>query len=171
MSASHDSIANCGDPGFAGVGFLLGLAHRARRRSWEAALADLGLTAPQAAVLRLVAARSGSGVRHLSRLLGTDPMNTHRISETLIAADLCYGQADPRDARRRPLYATAKGFALAKEVSVRASQEETRLLAAIGRRHYDALRQGLEALLADAVAEEPARTQLRQERRLRRARG
>ena len=50
-----------------GVGFLLGVAHRARRRAWEAELADLDLTAPQAAVLRRIAAQPGSGVRRLAR--------------------------------------------------------------------------------------------------------
>ena len=50
-----------------GVGFLLGVAHRARRRAWEADLADLDLTAPQAAVLRRIAAQPGSGVRRLAR--------------------------------------------------------------------------------------------------------
>ena len=50
-----------------GVGFLLGVAHRARRRAWEADLADLDLTAPQAAVLRRIAAQPGIGVRRLAR--------------------------------------------------------------------------------------------------------
>ncbi|MDA8147552.1 MAG: hypothetical protein M0Z93_02080 [Actinomycetota bacterium] len=54
------------DPAPQGVGFLLDVAHWARRRAWEASLADLGLAAPQAAVLRLVGARPGSGVRRLA---------------------------------------------------------------------------------------------------------
>src|SRR5579875_1695760 len=83
--------------GLEGVGFLLGAAHRARRRQWEACLADLGLTAPQAAVLRLITGEPGRGVRHLARRLGTDPMNAQRIVETLVADGLCQIRRDPAD--------------------------------------------------------------------------
>jgi DNA-binding MarR family transcriptional regulator len=130
-----------------GIGFLLGAAHRARRRAWEADLGDLGLTAPQAALLRLIAARPGSGVRHLARDLGTDPMNVQRIAETLIAAGFCEARRDPRDARRRPLYATCSGSRLASEVAGRSHDAEQRLSVALGADHYQALLTGLHALL------------------------
>jgi len=136
------------DPAHQGVGFLLGMAHRARRRAWEANLADLGLTAPQAAVLRLVAGRPGSGVRHLARALGTDPMNSRRIAEALIAAGLCEARHDPLDARRRPLHLTARGQQLAGEVSRRARQDEDRLRAELGTRRYGELLEMLRALAA-----------------------
>lgn len=140
------------DPAPQGVGFLLGIAHRARRRAWEANLADLGLTAPQAAVLRLVAARPGNGVRHLARALGTDPMNSRRIAEALISAGLCEARQDPLDARRRPLHLTERGQQLASEVSRRARQEEDRLLIELGTRRYGEL---LEVLRTLAAAEQP----------------
>jgi hypothetical protein len=37
------------------------------RGAWEEKIADLGLTAPQAALLRAVAQRPGSGLRELAR--------------------------------------------------------------------------------------------------------
>jgi DNA-binding MarR family transcriptional regulator len=130
-----------------GVGFLLGVAHRARRRAWEAELADLDLTAPQAAVIRLIAAQPGSGVRRLARDLGTDPMNVQRVAETLAAAGLCEPRHDPVDARRRPLYPTEKGRHLARAVTHRAERAEQDLIDALGAERYHALLGGLDALV------------------------
>jgi MarR family transcriptional regulator for hemolysin len=130
-----------------GLGYLLGIAHRARRRAWEASLADLGLTAPQAALLRLIAARPGSGVRRLARELGTDPMNIQRISETLITAGLCEPRRDPGDARRRPLHPTDRGRGLADVIDRRAADSEEQLAAALGAPAYHALVAGLHDLL------------------------
>ncbi len=129
-----------------GLGFLLGIAHRARRRVWEADLADLELTAPQAALLGLVAAQPGSGVRRLARDLGTDPMNIQRIARTLIASGLCESRQDPDDARRRPLYPTGNGRQQAQTVARRALDAERHLLEALGPVCYQALLAGLCAL-------------------------
>lgn len=130
-----------------GVGFLLGAAHRTQRRSWEARIVDLGLTAPQAAVLGLVASGFGYGVRELARLLATDPMNTQRIVEGLLASGLCKAGRDPHDARRRPLRTTARGRRLAGEVTRRALASEADLLAILGDSSYQALLTALENLL------------------------
>jgi len=130
-----------------GVSYLLGLAHRAQRRAWEEALADLQLTAPQAAVLRLVAARPGQGVRQLARTLRTDPMNVQRVATMLIAAGLCQTRADPDDARRRPLYPTPGGERSARTVARRAAAMEQQLLEALGAARYEALHDGLRRLI------------------------
>jgi DNA-binding MarR family transcriptional regulator len=122
-----------------GVGFLLGVAHRSSRRAWEATIADLGLTAPQAALLRLVAARPGSGVRQLARELSTDAMNVQRLAETLIAAGLCEARRDPTDARRRPLHPSAEGRRRAQVLARRAEAVEQDLLDALGADRYQAL--------------------------------
>ncbi|MGC8463161.1 MAG: MarR family winged helix-turn-helix transcriptional regulator [Acidimicrobiales bacterium] len=130
--------------GLEGIGFLLGMAHRAHRRRWEATLADLGLTAPQAAVLRLVTAEPGCGVRQLARRLGTDPMNIQRIVETLVANGLCTAGRDPADARRRPLHPTEHGRRLARQVADRARRTEQASMELLGDTSYrvvlDALR-------------------------------
>lgn len=133
--------------GLDGVGFLLGLAHRARRRQWEGRLSDLGLTAPQAAMLRLVTAEPGQGVRHLSRRLGTDPMNAQRIVETLIAGGLCSARRDPDDARRRPLYPTDRGTRLAERAAERAQDAERYLADTLGADTYRSLTTALRAVI------------------------
>lgn len=150
-----------GDVAPDGLGFLLGVAHRGRRRAWETRLADLEITAPQAALLRLVTAQPGQGVRQLARRLGTDAMNARRVAETLIAAGLCQAGQDPGDARRRPLHPTDKGRVLAGEVARRAEQAEADLIEALGDGPYGRLLGGLRALidhdrrLADPPASAP----------------
>jgi len=131
-----------------GVGFLLGVAHRARRKVWEAALADLDLTAPQAALLRLIAAQPGQGVRQLARALGTDPMNVQRVAESLLDAGLCEARRDPGDARRRPIYPTRQGMRRAHEIARRAESDEGDLVVALGAERYATLLAGLQALIA-----------------------
>lgn len=130
-----------------GLGFLLGVAHRQRRRAWELDLADLGLSAPQAALLRLVVARPGSGVRQLARWLGTDVMNVKRLAGTLIAVGLCEAQRDPADARRRPLHPTQEGSRIAERIAERAGLAERSLAAALGDECYEELLCGLRALV------------------------
>lgn len=127
-----------------GARCLLGAAHRTQRRPWEARIADLGLTAPQAAVRRLVASGLGYGVRELARLLVTDPMNAQRIVEGLRAAGLCEAGRDLHDARRRPLRATARERRLAGEVTRQALASEADLVAILGDSSYHALLTALE---------------------------
>lgn len=131
-----------------GVGFLLGVAHRAHRRTWEAELADLDLTAPQAALLRLIAAQPGQGVRQLARGLGTDPMNVQRVATLLLASDLCEVRQDPDDARRRPLYPTDQGMRRARQIARRAETVEGALNVAFGAEGYATLLAGLQSLIA-----------------------
>ncbi len=134
--------------GLDGIGFLLGAAHRTRRRLWEAQLADLGLSAPQAAILRLVTAEPGCGIRELARRIGTDPMNARRIVESLLESGLCESRPDPNDARRRPLYPTLRGRDLAQAVADRARRDEQNLVRALGEGCYDSLVAGLRTLIA-----------------------
>jgi DNA-binding MarR family transcriptional regulator len=129
-----------------GVGFLLGAAHRRRRRAWERAIADLGLGAPQAALLRLVSAQPGIGVREAARRMATDPMQAQRVASALEAAGLLVSGLDPTDARRRPLRATARGVDLAAELTSRAAVLEADLRQQLGPATYSALLAGLAAL-------------------------
>ena len=140
--------------GLGGVGFLLGAAHRAHRRQWEAQLADLGVSAPQAAVLRAIAAEPGQGVRGIARRIGTDPMNAQRIIESLLAAGLCQAGHDPGDARRRPLHPTPEGGRVAEEVAGRARLAERHLADTLGEEGYRSLLAALEILIGDARYEQ-----------------
>lgn len=131
----------------AGLGLLLGAAHRTRRRAWEAALADLGLTAPQAAALRAITAHPGIGLRQLSRALVTDVMNARRLSACLVEAGLCENRPDPRDARRRPLHPTPAGLDLAVVVAHRAARSEEDLCRVLGPDIHATVLSGLRRLV------------------------
>lgn len=145
--AGREEEAGTDSQGPDGIGFLLGVAHRARRRRWESELADLGLTAPQAAVLRLVAAQPGMGVRNIARRLGTDPMNAQRIAEGLITSGLCLAGRDPLDSRRRPLSVTTEGARVAAEVSSRARRSELLVAEILGSDAYERLTEALRSLI------------------------
>lgn len=137
----------CPDVVPAGLGFLLGAAHRTRRRVWEATLVDLDLTAPQAAALRAITAHPGIGLRQLSRALVTDVMNARRLSASLVEAGLCENRPDPRDARRRPLHPTPAGLNLAVAVADRAARSERDLRQALGPDTYATVLSGLRRLV------------------------
>lgn len=145
-----------------GLGFLLAVAHRARQCNWEAALNGMALSAPQAALLRLVVAHPGQGIRWQARELQTDPTNVQRIAGTLIAAGLCERRRDPEDARRRPLYPTEAGVQRAAVVARAAQRAERQLAAALGPRRYRLLTASLNALIVhDRRAFEAAEAEAR----------
>ncbi|MBI1758824.1 MAG: winged helix-turn-helix transcriptional regulator [Actinobacteria bacterium] len=141
-----DQAAASHGHGPAGLGFLLGVAHREHRRAWEAELADLNLTAPQAALLRLVTNQPGSGIRQLARQLATDPMNVQRIAEGLTGRGLLESRADPADARRRPLHPTVAGRHLATTIVERSAAVEEQLAGELGGDTYAVLLDGLARL-------------------------
>lgn len=135
------------DDGLVGLGFLLGVAHRGRRRAWEAELSDLGISPPQAALLRLVSRHPGGGIRELARRMVNDPMIVQRLAGTLIDKGLLETHADPTDARRRPLYLTVAGEQLAAITVDRAAHVEQQLEVGLGQGTYVALMDALSRLV------------------------
>lgn len=133
--------------GLINLGFLLGVAHRGRRRVWEAQLSDLGVSPPQAALLRLVSRRPGGGIRELAGHMVNDPMIVQRLADTLVGKGLLETRADPTDARRRPLYLTAAGMQLAAIIIDRAAHAEQQLKVHLGQDTYVALMNALSRLV------------------------
>ncbi|MEJ2287776.1 MAG: MarR family winged helix-turn-helix transcriptional regulator [Deinococcales bacterium] len=131
----------------AGLGFMLGSAHRALRSAWEEFIADLGLSAPQALVLRFVAESSGVGLRELARRMQTDAMNAKRLADALEDAGLVRSADDPAHRQRRLLCATEEGQAMAARVVARARAWHGHLAERLG---SEALTQ-LRSLLTDLV--------------------
>ncbi len=140
--------SSANEDGLVGLGFLLGVAHRGRRRVWEAQLSDIGVSPPQAALLRLVNRRPGGGIRELARHLVNDPMVVQRLADTLVDKGLLETRADPTDARRRPLYLTAAGQQLAAIIIDRAAHAEQQLKVHLGQDTYLALMDALSRLVA-----------------------
>ena len=115
-----------------GLGFRLGRAHRILRDGWERQIADLGLTPPQAAMLRAACEWRGSGLRELARRTHTDPMNVKRLADHLERAGLVRSVPDPDHRQRRVLEPTPEGLAIAAELTGRAAAWGQRLSDLIG---------------------------------------
>ncbi len=146
---SPGTEAGRGDPGFAaaeataagsphfsleeGLGFRLGRTHRALRAAWETRIVDLGLSGPQASVLRAVAEQPGVGLRELARVLGTDPMNAKRLVDGLEQEGMLTSAVDPTDRRLRALGLTDAGLAVSLTVARRAMDWRRDLQAMLGR--------------------------------------
>lgn len=121
------------------VGFLLGRAHRRHRALWEDRLGPLGLTAPRAAVLRLVAQHPGCSQRDVARELATDPMNARRLVADLATRGLLTRERAARDRRREQLRLTDAGHRLASRVAGEAQELTTDLAARLGLERYATL--------------------------------
>jgi DNA-binding MarR family transcriptional regulator len=131
--------------------FRLGRAHRAVRGAWQAHITDLGLTSPQASVLRAVLEQPGMGLRELARRLGTDPMNAKRLADGLERDGLLVSGAHPGDGRIRVLSATGAGAVAGREVARRAAAWAVALEALLGAEDTARLR----AILARLEAASP----------------
>ncbi|MCL4422414.1 MAG: MarR family transcriptional regulator [Actinobacteria bacterium] len=119
----------------AGIGFRFGRVHRALRARWSAALLDLGLSPPEAAVLRAISqhrAPDGLGVRALARQVGTDPMNAKRLADRLQERGLLSSGASQNSRRSRCLTVTDAGMDLACRASLRAQAQESWLQEQMG---------------------------------------
>ena len=109
----------------AGLGFRLSRLARNLRRAWTDALAPLGLSPPQSAVLRGVAEDPGCSLRALARTLDADPMNVKRCVDQLEARGLISSGHSPADQRPRKLALTEAGHALTTQLDrlARAQQD------------------------------------------------
>jgi len=133
----------------AGIGFRFGRVHRALRSHWSAALVDLGLSPPEAAVLRAISqhhAPEGLGVRALARQVGTDPMNAKRLADRLQERGLLRSGASPNSRRSRCLTVTDTGMDLAAMASLRALDQERWLQEQMGAERAHQLSELLEHL-------------------------
>jgi DNA-binding MarR family transcriptional regulator len=138
-----------------GLGFRLGRAHRMLRGAWEEAIADLGLTAPQAALLRAVAQRPGSGLRELARQVCTDAMNAKRLADHLERAGLVSSAPDPGHRQRRVFRPAGSGAAIAAELARRAAAHDRLLASALGTAELAGLQRLLDRLDAVLASRRP----------------
>lgn len=142
-SGAADAGAGGADLLDAGLGFRLGRLHRALRAAWAQQLDGLGLTPPQAAVLRGVAGRHGCSLRALARVLGTEPMTAKRCVDDLERRGFVESAHRGPDRRPRALQLTAEGRVLVRRLDVLARRQEEQLATILGAR-----RSQLEAAVA-----------------------
>ena len=149
-----------GDSLEAGLGFRLGRAHRMMREAWADLITDLGLTPPQAAMLRAVCEWPGSGLRELGRRTHTDAMNAKRLLDHLERAELVRSVPDAGHRQRRVLHPTGTGTSTAAELARRAGAWNRHLGRRLGRGELAELQRlltRLEGVLAPHASTAPHR--------------
>ena len=115
-----------------GLGFRLGRAHRLLRAAWEEEIADLGLSPPQAALLRAVAQRPGRELGEVARLIRAGVREAQLLADHLQWAGLVSLVPGPAQQQRRLLRPTPRGSVLAGELARRAEVHQRRLGRLIG---------------------------------------
>jgi len=123
-----------------GIGFLVGRVHRRLRAHWERSIADLGLSAPQAAALRAAQENPGVPMRALARALGTDPMNGRRLALALERMGLLEIRGSRSDVRAREVFTTPAGADLARRLTQRAKDQQRALVEGLGEERAAVLR-------------------------------
>ncbi|MDA8311311.1 MAG: MarR family winged helix-turn-helix transcriptional regulator [Actinomycetota bacterium] len=132
-----------------GLGFRLDRLARSLRAEWAREIAGLGLTPPQAAVLRSIARYPGCSLRALARMLGTDPMKTKRCVDVLERRGLVRSTHRGADRRPRALELTPESVALAVRIDLLVRARDDHLAAALGPDRLSSLLSALTALEVD----------------------
>jgi DNA-binding MarR family transcriptional regulator len=112
------------------VSFRLSRLARSGRNRWASQLRSLGLTPPQAAILRGATERSNASLRALARTMGTDPMSVKRCVDDLELRDLLRSATGHEPRRARVVRLTPAGERLVTELEemVRQQEQEIRTL-------------------------------------------
>ncbi|NNN14112.1 MAG: winged helix-turn-helix transcriptional regulator [Acidimicrobiaceae bacterium] len=114
-----------------GIGFRLSRITRNLRHTWSCRLKPLGISPPQAAIIRGLSNFSEISLRELARLLGADPMNVKRCVDDLESLQLVKSGTNEDDKRQRILTLTKCGQGLADKINQLAKVQEQWLRTAI----------------------------------------
>ena len=125
------------------IGYLLRQAHSAFRGAMEHALADLGVTAPQFAILTMLNAYPGISGADLARLALLTPQTISPIIANLLRAGLIAREAHPVHGRILCIVLTAEGKALLAKSRARVEKLEKSLLAEVPAKDEAVIRQWL----------------------------
>jgi DNA-binding MarR family transcriptional regulator len=128
------------------LGYLLRQANTAFRGAMDRALAELGVTTPQFAVLTMVVAYPGLSGADLARLTALTPQTINVIVRNLARDGAIAKTAHATHGRILRLHATAKGEALLKRCRSRVHEVEKAAAALLGRDDERAVRRWLSAV-------------------------
>jgi DNA-binding MarR family transcriptional regulator len=130
------------------LGYLVRQANVAVRAAMDRALADLGVTPPQFAVLTMIAAYPGLSGADLARLTFLTPQTINVIVGNLEKAGAVEKSAHALHGRILRLTATARGQALLKRCRARVMEVEDRLGGLVGWDEEKMVRRWLAAVAA-----------------------
>ncbi len=128
------------------LGYLLRQASVTLRGVTDAALAELGVTTPQFAVLTMIVAYPGISGADLARLAFLTPQTINVIVRNLERDGAVAKTAHATHGRILRLHATARGQALLKRCRSRVGEVEAELAALLGRDEEQVVRRWLSAV-------------------------
>jgi DNA-binding MarR family transcriptional regulator len=128
------------------LGYLVRQASAGVRLAMDRALADLGVTPPQFAVLTMIVAYPGVSGADLARLTFLTPQTINVIVRNLERAGAVEKSAHGGHGRILQLHATPGGRALLKRCRARVATVDARLAALASRREERAVRRWLGAV-------------------------
>jgi DNA-binding MarR family transcriptional regulator len=128
------------------LGYLLRQANTAFRGAMDRALAELGVTTPQFAVLTMIVAYPGLSGADLARLTALTPQTINVIVRNLARDGAIAKTAHATHGRILRLHATAKGETLLKRCRSRVHEVEKGVAALLGRDDERAVRRWLSAV-------------------------
>jgi DNA-binding MarR family transcriptional regulator len=128
------------------LGYLLRQANTAFRGAMDRALAELGVTTPQFAVLTMVVAYPGLSGADLARLTALTPQTINVIVRNLARDGAIEKTAHATHGRILRLHVTARGEALLKRCRGRVHEVEKGVAALLGKDEERAVRRWLSAV-------------------------
>ena len=129
-----------------GIHFLLAQLGAHAAEQFAARVAALGLTPPQAGLLRALAARPGLSQQALAQHLRTQPSRVVTLVDDLEGRGLVERRLDPRDRRLHALHLTPDGQELLRQIGQVAMQHEDAICAPLDHDERSQLRSLLERL-------------------------
>ena len=129
-----------------GIHFLLAQLGAHAAEQFAARVAALGLTPPQAGLLRALAVRPGVSQQALAQHLRTQPSRIVALVDDLEGRRLVERRPDPRDRRLHALHLTPDGQELLRQIGQLAMQHEDATCAPLDHDERSLLRSLLERL-------------------------
>jgi DNA-binding MarR family transcriptional regulator len=121
------------------VGFRLSRLVRVRREHWAGELRALGLTPPQAAILRATRDHPSQALRALARTLEIDAMSVKRCVDELETHGWVATSTRDDDRRVRVVSLTKPGEALMRQLDEFVHQQESKLREQLSRPQFELL--------------------------------
>jgi len=129
------------------LGYLLKHAHLALEQRTDAALADVGLTARDLGVLRVIAGGEARSQQEVATVLGVDRTSMVALLDALERRGIVARKPSDRDRRRNVVELTQDGRSLFQRAEQRSTEAEQAFTAALGDAGGAELRRALQAVL------------------------
>jgi DNA-binding MarR family transcriptional regulator len=129
------------------LAYLLKHAHLALEQRTDAVLADLGLTARELGVLRVIAGGEARSQQEVATVLGVDRTSMVALLDALERRGIVARTPSERDRRRNVVELTRNGRSLFQRAEQRNSEAEKSFTAPLGDTGGAALRRALQAVL------------------------